>query len=795
MFRHNLLIVYRSFLRSKSSFLINIFGLTVGIACALFIFLWVSDELKIDAFHQDRLFQVMQEVPMADGTLVADGSPGPLAEALVDEMPEIERALTTKMAPPGVFDGIIIYAEAILKARPQYAGREFFEVFSFPLIHGDKYQVLDDPYNIVISESLAKALFGSTTEAMGKTVQWEKKIGEIINFSGYFTVSGIFNNEAEKSSDPFDVLFSFDYFLEKSPQTSEWYNDQATTFVVVRDDANLAELDEKITALIGGKREAQHQFFLQKYTSRYLYNNYENGSQAGGRIEYLWLFSLIALVIIVIASINFMNLSTAKATLRMKEIGTKKTIGATRQQLIAQFISESVIISLAAFVMAVLVVYVLMPQFNQITGKQLSLVIQPSMWMLLLCLALLIGLFSSLYPALYLSSFNPIQVLKGKISISFSEIWTRKVLVVFQFSVSVVLIVFVLVIFQQMDYIHTKNLGYDRENVISVHREGDLDKNLEQFLAEVKGLPGVVNATNGDSKLIEASNFTWGIDWPGRDPDEYLQVNPFLVNYEYLETFDIELHAGRSFSKAYGSDDTKVILNESAVRAMGLESPVGTPLTIWDRQVEVIGVAEDFHYQSLYKNISPCFFLLFEEGNNYGLEISIKVRSENVEETVEQIAQIYEAYNPGYPFEFSFLDEDYQAVYEAESRTALLSRLFAALAILISCLGLFGLATFTAERRTKEIGIRKIMGASMWSIMRLLTGDFTKMIVSAIAIAMPVSFVVARHWLEGFNYSVDLHWWYFGGAAAIILLIAWLTVSLQTVKASRVNPTDCLQYE
>ena len=795
MFKHNLLIVYRSFLRSKSSFLINLSGLTIGIACALFIFLWVHDELSIDAFHQDRLYQVMQQMPMAEGVMVADWSPGPLAQALVDEVPEVELALTTKIAPPGVFDGIISFEDTYIKARPQFAGPEFFDVFSYPLEYGDKKQALSDPYSIVISTSMADALFGSAAVAMGQTVKWEKKIGDIIDFSRLFTVSGVFDNEAALTSDPFDVLFSFAFYLEKSPQTNEWYNNQATTYVVVQDGARIESLDEKITSLVGGKREAQHGFFLQQFSSRYLYNNYENGAPAGGRIDYIWLFSLIAVLIIVIASINFMNLSTAKATLRMKEIGTKKTIGASRQQLVAQFVSESVIITLSAFALAVLLVFILLPEFNDITGKRLTLTLEPQMWVIVLAMALLIGLLSSLYPALYLSSFNPIQVLKGKIRISLGEVWTRKVLVVFQFSVSVVLIVFVFVIYQQMNFIHTKNLGYDRDNVISIQREGALNQDLENFLAELKTLPGVVNATNSNSRLIEANNFTWGIDWAGRDPEEYVQINPFLVNYEYLETFDIPLHEGRSFSTAYGAEHTKVILNEAAVEAMGLENPLGTPLTIWDREVEVVGVVEDFHFQSLYKTIAPCFIMLFEEGNNYGPEISIKVRSTNVEKTMAQIASIYKTYNPGYPFEYTFLDEAYQAVYEAESRTAVLSRLFAGLAILISCLGLFGLAAFTAERRTREIGIRKIMGAGMWSIVRLLTGDFTKMIVVAIIIALPTSFFITQQWLESFNYSVGLQWWYFASAATLILVIAWFTVSLQTVRASMVNPTECLQYD
>ena len=371
MLKHNILIAYRTFLRNKSSLMINILGLGTGLACAILIFLWVQDERQIDAFHEkgDRLYVVLQKVPMADGFMVADWSPGPLAEALKQELPEIDQAISAKMAPD-ILDGIISYEDRAIKARPHYAAEAFFKLFSYPLIHGDNNQVLSDPYNIVISSQLAQSLFGSTENAMGSTVRWQKKIGDIVDFSRDFTVTGVFDNRSKYSSDAFDVLFSFDYYLEKNPQTNEWFNNQATTYLTLREGTNPEGLDVRITDLIASNREVRHEFFLQKYTSKYLYNNFENGVQAGGRIEYLWLFSLIAALILAIASINFMNLATAKASIRLKEIGTKKTLGATRSQLIVQFISESLLISLVAFFFSIFLVYLVLPEFNAITGKQ-----------------------------------------------------------------------------------------------------------------------------------------------------------------------------------------------------------------------------------------------------------------------------------------------------------------------------------------------------------------------------------------------------------------------------------------
>ena len=766
MLKHNLLIAYRTFTRNKSSFSINILGLTTGLACAMLIFLWVLDEAKMDAFHEkgDRLYQVMQKVPMVDGVMVADWSPGPLADALLEEIPEVEHAISAKMAPE-VLDGIISYNERFIKARPHFAGSTFFDLFSYPLIHGNKDQVLDAPYNIAISENLATSLFGTTVSAVGQTVRWEKKIGEIIDFTRDFTVTGVFDNEVKHSSDDFDVLFSFDFYLEKSPQTNEWFNDQATTYLTLREGVRAEALDEKITALVASNREANHDFFLKKYSSKYLYDKYDNGAEAGGRIEYVWLFSLIAILILVIASINFMNLSTAKASIRVKEIGTKKTLGATRSQLIVQFIQESILISLIAFLFALVAVYLFLPQFNAITGKQIVLTGDSRIWAPLLAISLFTGLCSSIYPALYLSGFNPIQVLKGKINISFGEVWVRKALVVFQFAISVVLIVFVLVIYQQVDFIHSKNLGYDRDNIISFQREGVLEQNMDNFLADIRTLPGVSYASYSSGKLIESSNFTWGIDWPGRAPEEALQINPFIVGYDFLETYNLNVISGRPFSTAFSNEETKVILNESAVESMGLENPVGTRITIWNEEVEIIGVVEDFHFQSLYSEIAPCFIKLFPKDNNYATEIAVKINAGSEKTTLDQMAQLYEVHNPGYPFQFSFMDEEYAAIYTSENRISVLSRLFAGLAITISCLGLFGLAAFTTERRTKEIGIRKILGASVWGIVGLLSKDFTKMIIAAICVALPVSFIVSSQWLQGFRYGIELKWWFFVGAA------------------------------
>lgn len=796
MIKHNLVIAYRSFLRDKSSFLINLLGLSSGLACALLIFLWVRDEMQMDKFHEKdaQLYQVMQRYNTPAGVKVVDWSPGPLAEALKAETPEVEYAARAKMGV-GFYDGILTYGEKHLRAAPIYVQEEYLDVFSYPLLHGDKSRALTDKYAVLISEEMALKLFSSTEEAVGKTIEWTKKFGDIVDFSGVFTITGVFKDIPPNSTTKFDVIFPFEFYKEKNPGVMLWSNDQAAAFLILKKGADIEALDKKITALVQSNRENQNAFFLKKYSSSYLYGKYENGLEAGGRIEYVWLFSVIAFLILIIAAINFMNLSTAKASMRIKEIGVKKTLGANRKNLLFQFVSEYALLSLIALLLAGVLISLFLPQFNQITGKRLALSMHLDLLLSFLAIGLGTGLISSIYPALYLSGFKPAQVLKGKLKASFGETWIRKGLVVFQFAVSVVLMVSVLVIYRQMNFVHHKNLGYDRDNIIRIKNEGPLEEKIETFLAELKKIPQVVNAANSNIKLIGSENFTSGIRWKEQEPDERMLINVFTTNYDFLETYGIKIKEGRSFSRVYGTDTLKVVLNEAAVNGMGLKNPVGQIINFWGEDVEIVGITEDFQYQSLYHEVQPCIFRLFRASDNYGYEIWVKIQAGKNKEAIDKIASLYETFNPGFEFEFRFLDEEYQAMYESENRIAALSKYFALLAIIISCLGLFGLAAFTAERRTKEIGIRKVLGSSVWGVVRLLSTDFIKMVLIAIVIALPLSFLIARRWLEDFAYKIDLQWTFFAGAAVLTLLIAWLTVVFQTLKAARVNPVLCLKEE
>ena len=794
MLRHNFIISFRNFKRYKTAFLINSLGLSTGLACVLLIFLWVRDELKMDKFHEKdkQLYQVMQIYPMGGKNELYEASPAPLAKALEEEIPEIEAAISGHSHK--VFEGILAYEDMEgIKATPKYADEGFFEMFSYPLIHGKKGQVLSDKYNAVVSKEIALKLFNSTEDAIGKTFAWKKKIGDIVDLSQSFNIKGVFDKLSSQSSEDFDVVFTYDFYDGLSERPQDWNNDAASTYVVLAEDPDIDNLNAKITALVASRRDWKNQFLLKQYSSKYLHGNYENGVNVGGRIVYVRMFSAIAALILMIASINFMNLSTARASIRLKEIGIKKTLGSGRKSLAFQFVMESLLISFFSFLIAGILVKTILPDFNQITGKQLGFDLSITTLGTMLGITLLTGMLSSTYPAVYLSGFNPVQVLKGKINISFGEVWVRKGLVVFQFTVSIILIAAVFILYRQMEFVHKQNLGYDRENILTIKNDGDLDHHIESFLAEVRALPQVINASNSVGKLVGHYNWTRNLDWEGKDKSFIMDV--FITNYDFIETFGISLKEGRSFSRAFRSDTTKVILNEAAIKGMGFDDPIGKTMTFWGEKVEIIGIVEDFQYRSLYNQVEPCIFKLFSGEENYGDVISIKMKAGQEKEAIANIALIFDKFNPNVPFEYGFLNDAYQALYESENRTATLSKYFAGLAIIISCLGLIGLATFTAERRMKEIGVRKILGSSVFGIVCLLTGDYTKSVVVAIIISLPVCYLIAKNWLDSFAFSIDLNGWYFMGAGLLTLLIAWFSVGVQTVKAARVNPVKCLKDE
>jgi len=789
MFRHNLLIIFRNFKRNKSSFLINLIGLSTGLACALLIYLWVNDELHVDKFHvkDKQLFQIMNNAINHDGRILTfEWTPGPLANALTEEMPEVEYAVPVQSSFSRK-EGILSVGDKYIKALEQYAGEDFFNVFSYHLIQGEKSKVLKDKNALVISDELATKLFHSTKNVIGKTVEWKKD-----KFSGTYLISGVFKSPPPNSTAQFDLLFTYQLCREIEPSVNSWQSGNPCTYVILKKGTNIDQFNEKITGLIGRKtNDKTSTLFTRRYSDKYLYGNYENGIQSGGRIVYVRLFSIIALFILVIACINFMNLSTAKASRRMKEVGVKKAVGANRNALMIQYLGESLLMTFLSLLIAILLVWLLLPQFNEITGKHLALNFNGNLILSVLGITLFTGLISGSYPAIYLSSFNPATILKGKMKTSISELLARKGLVIFQFIISIILIVSVLVVYKQITFIQSKNLGFDKDNIISFKKEGRLEESLETFLYEVKNIPGVISASNYHPNLTINLTGTHWVNWQGKNPEDKVSFKYLFAGYDFIETLGIELKEGRSFSREFSTDDSKIIFNETAIKSMGLANPVGQTINLWGKNKQIVGVVKDFHFESLYENLKPCFLLFSPNEDN----IIVKIKAGMERETIARLQKFYKAYNMGLPFDFKFLDDEYQAFYESENRVAVLSRYFAGIAIIISCLGLFGLAAFTAERRTKEIGVRKVLGSSVPRIMFLLSGDFTKIVLASMLISLPVSFFITNHWLDSFAYRIDLNLWYFFSAGILTLLIAWITVGVQAIKAALVNPVEALRYE
>jgi ABC-type antimicrobial peptide transport system permease subunit len=788
MFKHNFLIIFRNLKRNKSSFFINLVGLSSGLACALLIYLWVNDELKMDMFHEknETLYQVLTTHPNEDGIDTWRSVPIPLAPALIEEMPEIEYAVSSS---PILQDFVVSNGEKNFDATGIFADENFFKVFSYDFLEGNRGSVLSAKNSVVITEKMALNLFNTTDNVIGKTINWQsndKKMDVI--------VTGILNNISASSSTQFDFVGSYEVFKDMAGTYANWGNHQAKTYLQLKKETDIAQFRNKIVDFLKTKEKNSNvTILLQKYSDIYLYNNFKNGNQAGGRIEYVRLFSIIAIFILVIACINFMNMSTAKAFSKIKEVGIKKTIGANRGSLIFQYLGESLFITFFAFLLALVIVVIFLPQFNEITGKQLSFKPDGSVILVFIAILFFTGLISGAYPALYLSGFRPAVVLKGKLFSSSGELFVRKGLVVFQFVLSMLLIVSVLVVYKQVELIQTKNPGFNRDNVVQFNLKGNLSENSKSFLSEIKKISGVKHAATMWGSIVGETGVTQGsFDWEGKDPNAVVAFSHLGIGDNMLELLGLEMKSGRTFSPDYGNESNKIIINEAGIDVMELKNPVGKTFNLWGTNYEIIGIAKNFNFRSFHEDIKP-FFFRYSPDNAEKILVKIDAGREKV--TIDAIQKLYNSFNPGYVFNYSFLSDEYQKQYVAEQRISILSKYFAGLAILISCLGLFAMSTFTAERRTKEIGIRKVMGSNEIGIAKLLSGEFSRVVTIAIVIAIPIAYLATHRWLESFAYKTNLSWWIFALAGLITLGITFLTISFHSWRAATRNPVEALRYE
>ena len=808
MLRSYLKIALRTLRKQAGFTAINVVGLAVGLACCLLIALYVLDELSYDRFHEkaDRIYRIHADIRFGGKDSPMAVTADPMGPTLAKDYPQVENYvrlhntgtwLVNRLGHPDrLREGPVLFADSTL-----------FDVFSFPLVAGDPRQALTEPNAVVISESAARRHFGA-----------RNPLGQPLQFDGRLTckVTGVMRDL------PTNGHFRTDFFL--SMRTDDyprglWLSHNFHTYLLLKpgtdprqfernfEDVIQTHLGPQVKEFLGASIAELRQsgtrvgYWLMPLTNIHLHSRQQVELAPNGDIQYVYVFSAVALFVLLIACINFMNLATARSAKRAREVGMRKVLGSERSQLIGQFIAESLLTTLLALGLAMLLVAVLLPVFNDVAAKQLAFgaLFKPRVWPLLVALPVVVGLLAGSYPAFFLSSFQPLRVLKGRFDVGRQRVGLRSGLVVFQFVMSVLLIVGTLGVYRQLKFIQTKNLGFNREQVLVVNDAYGLGTNLNAFKTEVLRLPGVVSGTVS-GYLPTPSNRNDNSFFPEGKIDQKLavQMQNWQVDDGYVPTMGLQLTQGRNFSPQFGSDSSAILLNESAVKLFGWTDPIGKRVMhVTDTQTKamkaytVIGVVKNFHYESLRRNIGALGLIL--EPSRTSVSFRLNVR--DLPRLVAQIEDRWKRLAPGLPFSHSLLEDGFDAMYRSEQRVGTLAVAFAGFAILVACLGLFGLAAFTAEQRTKEIGVRKVLGASVGSIVGLLSKDFLKLVLIGIGIAIPPAWWAMDRWLQDFAYRADLPWWVFALAGGLAIGIALLTVSFQSVKAALMNPVKSLRTE
>jgi ABC-type antimicrobial peptide transport system permease subunit len=786
MLSHYFLLAVRNFQKFKSIFLINLLGLSLGLTTVILIAMWVKDELSINRYHanSDRIYAVMTNHDNAGGIVTWGVTPAEMAEAMKAELPQVELAAGVSPFIKGmIFDS----GTDKLDAEGLFVDQDYLDMFSHEFIIGNRSKALLGINAISLSESMAKNLFGSPENAMGKSLKWQ-----VFDFSNEVEVTGVYRDFGSLDVEKPEFLMAFPFFKAMLGDGAHWDNFNSSTVVLLREGTDETAFNTQIASFIKDRAKGSNVTpFVQLYADTYLYGTYEGGKVAGGRINYVWIFSGIALFILLIACINFMNLTTARSMARAKEIGVKKSMGASRMGIFGQFMVKSLLLTLFALVIALITVSVLQPVFNKVTLKELSLSLGMEDVLILVGFWAITSLIAGIYPSLYLSKFKPVQIMKNNLKGSVGELLARKGLVVFQFMISMLLIIGVVVIGKQMNYIQNQNLGYNQSHLLKIPAESIPAAQMNTVLDQVKEVAGVENASSLTHPLIGLANSTIGLTWEGKNPDEQVKFENISVNMGLIETMDFELVEGRSFSPEFGEENTKIILNEAAVRTIGFENPIGQIVNLWGNDMEVIGVVKNFHFESLKESVKPAF-IKYDPG--FAQNIMVRINTADQQRTIAGITQVFQTVL-GQKTEIAFMDESYQTLYLQEQRVSVLSEYFGVIAIFLSCLGLFGLAAFTAESRKKEIGVRKVLGASMTGILNLITLDFIKLVLISVVIALPLGWYFANSWLETYAFQTKLSWWIFAGSGLVLLVIAIMTVGYQAYKAASSNPVNSLRSE
>ena len=783
MFKNYLKVALRNLRKHKGYSIINIAGLAAGMAVCILILLWVQDETSYDRFNTnaDQIYRVCFSDLWSGNRVKFSSTPTGIGPALKQDFPEVidsTRLYRMRHILVG-YEGKRMVEEYVYLADPS-----LFDIFSFPLKKGDSRKALADPHSVVLSESAAVKYFGRS-DPVGKTLT--------IGSSPDFMVTGIFKNIPTNSHLRFEVLLPFTYLKELGIDLQQWTNWAYYTYVLLHPESRQIE-DRRLTEYYQSHVSSFEnvQMHLLPLKDIHLRSQAIGGIGADGDIKYVYVFSLIAFFVLFIACINFINLSTAKSGMRAKEVGMRKVVGARRQDIVRQFFGESILQAFVSLFFALVMVKALLPLFNQIAAKEISLDLMGNLFLYigLIGIAAFTGIVSGSYPALFLSSFHPVAVLKGLGSTQLkARAVFRKVLVITQFSLTIVMIIGTIIIYSQIRFMRDKKLGFDKDQLVVVNLTRSLMDNCDAFKQEILRNSGVLEASLASSRQFHSTPSDL---WRGETADKNVRLFLNKVDEDYLETFGMEMAAGRFFSREFFDDKNNFVLNETAVKAMGLEDPVGTPLTISKSKGIVVGVIKDFHFQTLGQKIGA--LCLFNDGEGFRY-LFARVRPQNLDATIRSMQGAWKKFDSHYPFFYQFFDDDFDSLYRSERRIGTIIKYFAVLAIFISCLGLFGLATFMAERRTKEIGIRRVLGASSVEIVALLSKEFAKCVLVSNAIAWPVAYFIMNKWLANFAYRTGINAGIFLGAAGLTLGIALLTVSFQSVKAAAANPADSLRYE
>lgn len=786
MIKNYLKIAWRNLIRNKSFSLLNIVGLSIGLAVTALILIWISFEVGIDQFHEnkDRIYQVYNKAPVDGELWTWNSTPKVMASVIKKDYPEVEAVSRFYYDTPLLF----AKGDKRIKSTGTIVDPDFLKIFSFPLLEGTVETVLDGVNSVVITETFAEKMFGNEP-AVGKMVK--------VDNADSFMVTGILADLPENSDFDFEFLIPWKYLVQKGSDDKNWGNNSVATYVMLKEGTDYEAFSGKIETLRKryDKLSPDMVTYLYPWSRTWLYSEFENGKEVGGRIDLIRMFGIIAGIILIIACINFMNLSTARSEKRAKEVGIRKTVGAKKGALITQFLGESILISFLAAAIALIIVLVSLSSFSTFIEKPLSLdLTNVWFWLAALGVVLFTGVLAGSYPAIYLSGFEASRVLKGTFKKMDSPITPRKVLVVFQFTVAVILISATMIVGQQLRKVEDRQSGYTKNNLVYTMMEGDTEKNYMLIKEELLASGTAVSVTKTGSPITQTWSNSWGFQWKGKDEDNKTLVHRFPADDAIAKTMGVEMVVGRDFDlKRFPTDSTAAIINESALALMKFEDPIGQIIRDNGIDWHVIGVVKDFVMNSPFQKVEP---MVIEGAKAFFNVVHIKFNKElKTAESIAQAEAIFRKYNPEYPFNYEFVDQAYAKKFNDEKRTGELVSMFTLLTIFISCLGLFGLASYMAENRIREIGIRKVLGASILSITTLLSIDFLKLILVALAIAIPSAWYFMSGWLESFAYRVDISWSTFALAGVLALGIALLTISYQAIRAAAANPIKSLRTE